>query len=105
MICMFNALLLADVLESFGKMCSEIYELSPAKKCSAPGLAWQAVLKNTKVKLALLTDVDMLLIVKKDIRGGICHSISIYQYAKANNKYMEKIMIKVKNRHIFNTGM
>ena len=47
----------------------------------------------------------MLLMVRKDIRGGICHSISIYQYAKANNKYMEKIMIKVKNRHIFNTGM
>ena len=25
--------------------------------------------------------------VEKDIRGGICHSI--YQYAKANNKYMK----------------
>ena len=30
MICMFKALLLADVLENFGKMCGEIYELSPA---------------------------------------------------------------------------
>ena len=29
----------------------------------------------------------MLLTVEKDIRGGICHSI--YQYAKANNKYMK----------------
>ena len=47
----------------------------------------------------------MLLMVKKDIRGGICHSISIYQYAKADNKYMEKIMIKIKNRRIFITGM
>ena len=28
----------------------------------------------------------MLLMVEKDIRGGICHSI--YRYAKANNKYM-----------------
>ena len=27
----------------------------------------------------------MLLVVGKGIRGGICHSI--YQYAKANNKY------------------
>ena len=25
--------------------------------------------------------------VEKGIRGGICHSI--YQYAKANNKYMK----------------
>ena len=32
-------------------------------------------------------DLDMLLMVEKDIRGGISHSI--YQYAKANNKYMK----------------
>ena len=54
---------------------------------SAPGLAWQAALKNTKVKLDLLTDTDMLLMVEKGIRGGICHTI--YRHAKANNKYMK----------------
>ena len=35
----------------------------------------------------LLSDVDMLLMVEKGIRGGICHAI--YIYAKANNKYMK----------------
>ena len=79
----------------------EIYKLNPAKFLSAPGLAWQAALKKTKVKLDLLTDIDMLLMVEKGIRGGICHSI--YRYAKGNNKYM-KIMTKIKNRHIFNIG-
>ena len=44
--------------------------------------------KKNKVKLDLLTDIDMLLIVEKCIRGGICHSI--YRYAKANNKYMKE---------------
>ena len=29
----------------------------------------------------------MLSMVEKGIRGGICHSI--YQYTKANNKYMK----------------
>ena len=43
--------------------------------------------KKTKVKLDLLTDMDMLLIVEKGIRGGICHSI--FRYAKANNKYLK----------------
>ena len=43
--------------------------------------------KNTKVKLDLLTDIDMLLMVEKSIRGGICNAI--YQYAKANNKHMK----------------
>ena len=47
------------------EMCLEIYELDPAKFLSAPGLAWQAALKKTKVELALLTDIDMLLMVEK----------------------------------------
>ena len=80
-----DTLLLADVFENFRNMCINLYELDPAKFLSAPGLAWQAALKKTKVKLDLLTDIDMLLM--KGIRGGICYSI--YRYAKANNKYMK----------------
>ena len=44
-------------------------------------------LKKTKVKLDLLTEIDMLLMVEKSIRGEICHAI--HQYTKANNKYMK----------------
>ena len=79
-----DTLLLAGVFENFRNMCINISELDPAK---APGVAWQAALKKTKVKLDLLTDIDILLMVEKGIRGGICHSI--YRYAKANNKYMK----------------
>ena len=43
--------------------------------------------KNTKVKLDLLTDIDILLMVEKVIIGGICNSI--YRYGKANKKYMK----------------
>ena len=57
-------------------------ELYPAKNLSAPGLAWQAALEKTKVKLLLLADIDMLLLVEKNIRSGICHSN--YRYVKAN---------------------
>ena len=46
-------------------MCLKIYELNSAKFLSVPGLAWQATSKKTKVKLDLLTDIDMLLMVKK----------------------------------------
>ena len=53
---------------------------------SAPGLAWQGCLKKTGVELELLTDNDMLLMIEKGIRGGMCHAI--YKYAKANNRYI-----------------
>ena len=54
---------------------------------SAPGLAWQAYLKKTEVKLELITDYDMLLMVQKGIRGGICEAR--HRHVKANNKYMK----------------
>ena len=89
-----DTLLLADVFENFRNQCIEIYELDPAHFLSAAGLARQACLKMTEVKLELLTDADMLLMVEKGIRGEIYHAI--HRYAKANNK-----MIKTKNHHIF----
>ena len=42
--------------------------------------------KNIKVKIDLLTNIDVLLMVEKVIRGGICRAI--HRYAEANNKYM-----------------
>ena len=82
-----NTLLLADVFENFRDKCIKIYELDPARFLSAPRLAWQACLKKTGVKLELLTDNDMLMMVEKGIRGGMCHAV--YRHAKANNKYMK----------------
>ena len=46
-----------------------------SKFLSAPGLAWQAALKKTEVKLELLTDFDILLMVERRIRGRTCHAI------------------------------
>ena len=69
-----DTLLLTDVLVNFRNMCLE-NELNPAHFFTAPRLAWQAALKKTKVKLDLLTDIDVLLMVEKGMKGGICHAI------------------------------
>ena len=63
------------------------YHLDPAKFLSAPGLPWQAALKKTEEILELLTDIDVLLMVEKGTRGGICHAVN--RYAKAKHKYMK----------------
>ena len=88
-----NTLLLADVFENFRNTCIKVHELDPAHLLSLPGLAWQACLKKTNIKLELLTDYDMSLMVEEGIRGGICHSI--HRHARANNKYMKNY---VKNK-------
>ena len=82
-----DTLVLADVFENFRNKCIEMCELDPAHILSAPGLAWQACLKKTEVELELLINIDMLLMVEKGIRGGICQAI--HRYAEANNKYMK----------------
>ena len=69
-----DVLLLADVFKNFGKICLKNYELDSVTSISAPGLAWQRALKNTKVILELLINVDTLLMVEKEIRGRICHA-------------------------------
>ena len=88
--------MLPDVFENFRNKCIEIYELDPAHFLSPPRLAWQACFKKSEVELELLTNIDMLLMVEKDIRGRICHAIQ--RYARANNKYM-KNYDKISNHH------
>ena len=94
----YDTFLLADVFENFRNEYIEIYRLDIAHFLSAQGLAWQACLKKTKVKLELLTDIYMLLIVEKGTRGGICQAIQ--RYAKANNKYMKSYNKDVISSHL-----
>ena len=67
--------MLGDLFENIRNMWLKMYELDPAKILAALELAWQGALKKTKVKLDLLTDIDLLLMTKKGITGGTCHSI------------------------------
>ena len=82
-----DVLLLADVFENFRKTCLKHYKLDPCHYYTAPGLAWDACLKETKQDLELLKDYDMLMMFERGIRGGITHISK--RYASANNKYMK----------------
>ena len=93
-----DTLLLADVFGKVRDKCIEMYKLDPAHFLSTIGLAWQVCFKKTRVKLEILTDIEMLLIVEKGIRGGICQAI--YRYARANNKYMKNYDKSIKSSYI-----
>ena len=80
------------------KCIFEIYDLDSAHFLSAPGLAWQGAFKKTGAKLELLIDNDMLLMVEKGIRDGICHAI--HRYAEANNKYMKNCDKRIESSYL-----
>ncbi|KAF4531795.1 hypothetical protein B566_EDAN017337 [Ephemera danica] len=93
---LIDVFLLADVFEIFRKLCLRDYKLDPAWYFTVPGLAWDAALRHTKVSLDLLTDVDMMLLFEKGIRGGITQVVTRYceiepgkviKYFDANNLY------------------
>lgn len=50
-----DVLLLVDVFENFRNLCLKTYDLDPAHYYTAPGLSWDAMLKQTKVELELMT--------------------------------------------------
>ena len=70
-----DVLLLSNVFEAFRNTCLEYYKLDPAHFYTSPGLAWQACLKKTSVRLELLTDPDMLLMFEKGTRGSITQDV------------------------------
>ena len=83
-----DVLLLADVFENFRKTCMNYYNLDPANYLTAPGLAWDAMLLKTGVKLELITDIEVLKMYESMKRGGLCF-VGSKRHAKANNKYLE----------------
>ena len=93
-----DVLLLVDVFENFRKTCLEYYKLDPCHYYSAPGLAWDACLKMTKIKLELISDIDMHNFIEKGLRGGV--SIITHRKATANNQDMKDYNKEKPSKHI-----
>ena len=93
-----DVLLLCDVFEKFINICIEYYELDPCPYFSIPGLAWDAMLKMTGVKLKLIDDIDKHLFIERGMRGGV--SCITKRYYKANNKYVKDYYSNKENTFI-----
>ena len=53
------------MFEKFIKTCLSYYGLDPCHYYSSPGLSFDAMLKMTKIKLDLISDINMHLFIKK----------------------------------------
>ena len=60
---------------------------------STPGLSWDALVKTTKIKLALIPETDMY------AKRGVISYIS-NKYSKSNNKYLKSYGPKQESKHI-----
>ena len=65
-----DTLLLACVFEEFRQMALKNFKLDPVHYFTLPGLAWDAALKMSQVKLELITDVDIYNFLEIGMRGN-----------------------------------
>ena len=59
-------MLLADVYEKFINTCLEYYEEDTFHYFSSPELSWDAMLKMTEIKIELISDIDIIYLLKKE---------------------------------------
>ncbi len=63
------------------------YKLDPANYLTTPSLAWDAAPLQTKIKLELISNQEILPMIEKSKSGGLTF-VGAKRYAKANNKHM-----------------
>ena len=96
-----DVLLLSDIWDNFRNINYKNYELDTAYYYTTPSLGQSAMLKETKINLELITDIDIYNMFEKcgAIRGGV--SQISHRHAKANNKYMTNYDETKEDSYIF----
>ena len=64
---------LAEVMTQFRKTVLLNFNLDPCHYISTPQMAYDAMLRMTKVQIQLMHDVDMIMLVEQNVRGGVSY--------------------------------
>ena len=94
-----DVLQLADVFTSFRDIFYKDYGLDATQYISLPQLAFDALLKESKVHLELISDIDMYNWITKSIRGGF--SGILHREAVANHRYMASYDANLPDNYLF----
>ena len=75
------------MFEHVRKISISYYKLDPAKYITLASYAWDAMLLNPGIVLALIADKELLESVENSKRGGYTF-VGAERYVKANTKYL-----------------
>nr|XP_018913796.1 PREDICTED: uncharacterized protein LOC109041820 [Bemisia tabaci] len=89
---LLDTLLLTDCFLAFRNKLFSEYKIDPCHYLTLPHYAWDSMLFSTKVKIELLTEIDMVHFFLKGCRGGITNSVK--KFSKASNKYVGEENVK-----------
>ena len=84
---MRDVLLLAEVFDNFRTNCITYYYMDRANYVTPSSFAWEAMLLKITIKLDVLHNLNMLNMMEKMNRGGLC-SVGSKRYVKANSKHV-----------------
>lgn len=95
--CQIDTVLLAEIFQKFRVDMMRFSSLDPARYISLPAFSFDSMLKITKCKLDLPTDINMVQFIENGIRGGVSFINTRYltcknkkekiHYIDANNLY------------------
>ena len=65
-----DILLLSEVINSFRKICIEVYKLDPCAMTTTPSLAMESALLTKKFNVELLWEQEIVDLIKEHLKGG-----------------------------------
>lgn len=71
--CATDVGILAEVVTQFRKLVQHNFDLDCCHYISTPQMAFDCMLRLTKVEIELLHDVDQILFIEQNIRGGVSY--------------------------------
>lgn len=84
-----DVLLLAAVIQTQRKIVKELYNIDSCHYITLPSMAFDMMLKHTKVKLDYIKDPNIYTYIRRAIRGGIT-AVNM-RYIKPNNEDMGEL--------------
>ena len=88
-----------DVFETFRNNSLMNYELWPTQFLNTPVQGRDAMLKITKIELALIPDPDMYIVFERKVQEVEFFNIT-NRYSKANNRYLKSYDPEQESKHI-----